>query len=86
MSKRVNLPKQKSPLKVIRMMCIECMGGDSIQDCKDLIRDCASKACPNYEMRFGRNPYSKHRGNIGNFIISPSEKPDAREEFREIVA
>jgi hypothetical protein len=86
MSKRVNLPKQKSPLKVIRMMCIECMGGDSIQACKDLIRDCASKACPNYEMRFGRNPYNKHRGNIKNIMRETPEKAGAGEKFREIVS
>ena len=82
MSKRMNLPKQKSPLKVIRMMCIECMGGDNAQACKDLIRDCTSKACPNYEMRFGRNPYSKHRGNIKNFVLEVPERAGAREEFR----
>ena len=57
MPERLALPKQKSPARAIRMMCVECMGGQSVQDAKDLIRDCPVSACPLYAFRFGRNPY-----------------------------
>ena len=86
MSERVNLPKQKKPLKAIRYMCIECMGGDSPQACKDLIRECASTTCPLHEFRFGQNPYSKHRGNVKNLMISPPERTGARDKLREILS
>jgi len=86
MTKRINLPKQKSPLKAIRMMCIECMGGDTGQACKELIRECASTACPLHDFRFGRNPHSKHRGNIKNLMRQAPERPRARGKIPEIVA
>ncbi|NIQ01605.1 MAG: hypothetical protein GWM98_15470 [Nitrospinaceae bacterium] len=54
---RITLPKQKSPARAIRAMCIECMGGSGMQDAKERIRECAATACPLYEFRFGRNPF-----------------------------
>jgi len=85
MTKRINLPKQNTPLKVIRMMCIECMGGDNAQACRELIKDCPAPACPLHEFRFGRNPYSKRRGNIKNFVLEVPERAGAREKLGEIV-
>ena len=80
MQERISLPKQKSPIRAIRMMCVECNGGSSIQDCKELIRDCAATACPLYEFRMGKNPYHglaksndglhKTRGQGGKFESS----------------
>ena len=86
MSKRISLPKQKIPLKAIRMKCIECMGGDTAQACKELIRDCPAPDCPLYDFRLGRNPYSKHRGNIKNLMRQAPERPGARGKIPEIVA
>jgi len=86
MSNRITLPKQESPLKAIRMMCIECMGGDTVQDCKELIRDCPASDCPLHDFRLGRNPFSKHPGNIGNLLRQVPERPGAREKFQEIVS
>jgi len=83
MTKRINLPKQKSPLKAIRRMCIECMGGDTAQASKELIRGCTTTVCPLHDFRFGRNPYSKHPGNIENLVCQPTERPGAREKLRE---
>ena len=56
---RVNLPKQKTPLKAIRYMCTECLGGPEVQGISNLIKDCAAPGCPLYEFRLGKNPYLK---------------------------
>jgi len=48
--------KQRNPVKAIREMCIECMGGGAPYG---LIERCPSKECALYEFRFGRNPYRK---------------------------
>jgi len=51
------IPKKcKNPVKAIREMCVECMGGGCPSD---LITNCPSKECALYEFRFGRNPYRK---------------------------
>ena len=86
MTERIKLKKQKSPLKAIRLMCIKCMGGGGPQAHKELIRECASTACPLHDFRFGRNPHSKHPGNIGNFLRETPKRAGAREKFQEIVS
>jgi hypothetical protein len=58
-SERLNLPKQKTPLKAIKSMCVECLGGPGTENLYALIRDCAAPACPLYEYRMGKNPYLK---------------------------
>jgi hypothetical protein len=55
--------KQTNPVKAIREMCIECMGGrDNERSHKKLIAECATTVCALYEYRFGKNPY--HRQNL----------------------
>jgi hypothetical protein len=52
--------KAQSPIKAIRELCIECMGGRHTgHDYKKLIKECPSILCPTYEFRFGINPYNK---------------------------
>ena len=51
--------KHKKPLKAIREMCIECMGGRDNPGYNKLIADCASKDCPLYDFRLGNNPHHK---------------------------
>jgi hypothetical protein len=50
--------KQKSPVKALREMCIECMGGRGTgQNYSKLIEECGSPDCSIFEFRFGKNPY-----------------------------
>ena len=52
--------KCKIPVKAIREMCIECMGGrGSGQNYSKLIEECGSPCCPGFAFRFGKNPYKK---------------------------
>ena len=53
--------KQKNPVKAIREMCIECMGGRDNKGCKKLIAECSSHDCALYEFRLGKNPYHKQK-------------------------
>ena len=49
-----------SPVKALREMCIECMGGrGSGQNYSKLIKECGSTNCALHEFRFGTNPYKK---------------------------
>ena len=51
---------KRTPLKAIRKMCVECMGGRGCgQNTTKLIAECGSSACPLFEFRFGTNPYRK---------------------------
>ncbi|MBT3509308.1 MAG: hypothetical protein HN472_07165 [Nitrospina sp.] len=50
--------KQKSPVKAIREMCTECMGGRGTgQNYSKLIAECSSPDCSLYDFRFGKNPF-----------------------------
>ena len=52
--------QQKQPIKAIREMCIECMGGRGTgQNYSKLIEGCGSPECALFEFRFGKNPYHK---------------------------
>ena len=52
--------KCKIPVKAIREMCIECMGGrGSHQNYSKLIAECGSSDCALHEFRFGKSPYKK---------------------------
>ena len=52
--------KQKVPVKAIREMCIQCMGGRGTgQNYAKLIKECVSLECPIHSFRFGTNPYNK---------------------------
>ena len=41
-----------SPLKALRLRCIDCYG-----DCLKSVRGCTSKDCPSWPFRLGRNPW-----------------------------
>ena len=41
-----------NPLRSIRAMCVECMGGQPY-----LVSDCAEGDCPLYDYRMGKNPF-----------------------------
>ena len=57
---RYKAKQHKNPLKVIREVCIECMGGrGSGQNYSKLIEECGSPCCPAFAFRFGTNPYKK---------------------------
>ena len=57
---RYKAKQHKNPLKAIREMCIECMGGrGSHQNYSKLIAECGSSDCALHEFRFGTNPYKK---------------------------
>ena len=58
MIERYKPKKQKQPIKAIREMCIECMGGGKPYD---LIAECSTNVCALWEFRFGINPYKKKR-------------------------
>jgi len=45
---------KRSPLKVFRQFCLECMGGSSA-----LVRECDKEDCPMHSYRFGKNPFIK---------------------------
>jgi len=49
--------KKTAPVKAIREMCIECMGGRNNKGYKELIENCVSSKCPLFSFRFGTNPY-----------------------------
>jgi len=68
MAIQTGVQKKTTPLKAIRAMCVECMGGANEQDCKELIRDCTSTDCPLHDFRLGSNPYNQHPGCVNNFL------------------
>ena len=49
--------KHKSLIKVIREMCVQCMGGRGSEGNAKRIAECASPDCALFEYRFGKNPY-----------------------------
>ena len=56
--KRYQPKKVKNPVKAIREMCIECMGGRGVgQNCSKLISECPSVDCALHDFRFGKNPF-----------------------------
>lgn len=57
--------KVKTPVKAIREMCIECMGGRGLgQNYSKLISECCSVDCALYDFRFGKNPF--HTQNLSD--------------------
>jgi hypothetical protein len=50
-----------TPLKAIRLHCLDCSGGSTKE-----VRLCVISDCPLYPYRFGRNPKKKGQGQIEN--------------------
>lgn len=46
----------KPVLKAVRLKCLECMGGSSME-----VRQCPSVDCELWPFRFGRNPWRAER-------------------------
>ena len=57
MTERYKPIKKTAPVKAIREMCIECMGGRGNKGYKELIENCGSPECSLFSFRFGTNPY-----------------------------
>ncbi len=54
-----------SPLKALRAFCLECMQWSPSE-----VKDCASKLCPVFPYRSGRNPERKGLGgDIGKIAL-----------------
>lgn len=54
MSNRYVGKKQRSPVKAIREMCIECVA--RTKNYNKLIKECPDQECNLYKFRFGKNP------------------------------
>jgi hypothetical protein len=48
--------KHKNPVKAIREMCIECMGGRDSEGYAKRISECPVPVCSLFEYRLGKNP------------------------------
>lgn len=46
----------KSPLQIIRLHCLDCANGSSLE-----VEKCPCEACKLWPYRFGRNPYRAKR-------------------------
>ena len=57
MTERYKAKKKTSPVKAIREMCIECMGGRDSKGYKKLIETRKSETCALYDFRFGTDPH-----------------------------
>lgn len=47
-----------SPLKAIRLKCLECSGGKAQE-----VKNCELSECPLFPYRFASNPYTLKKGN-----------------------
>ena len=54
--------KKLTPLKAIRQNCLDCSGNSPIG-----VKKCNRLDCPFYSFRFGKNPWRKGIGSVGNF-------------------
>ena len=55
---RYKAKQHKNPLKAIREVCIECMGGrETGQSYSKLIAECTVQSCPAFKFRFGKSPF-----------------------------
>ncbi len=59
MTHRYKGKKCKTPVKAIREMCIECMGGRGSENYRGRIGECASVDCSIFAFRFGNNPHHR---------------------------
>ena len=70
--------KDSSPVRSIRLFCMECCGMSRTQKSPakpfDDVRECTDILCPLWEFRFGKNPYLKNKAK-GN--------PDILKKWRE---
>jgi len=55
--------KKITPLRAIRQNCLECSGNSANE-----VKRCTRSDCPLYPFRFGKNPWRKGIGSVGNFV------------------
>lgn len=53
--------KGRPKLRIIRLFCLHCCCGNPVT-----VRACKSETCLLFKYRFGKNPDSKHKGNIAS--------------------
>jgi hypothetical protein len=59
---RPDPPKKKlTPLRAIRLKCLDCSGMSAKE-----VRLCPIQRCPLFEYRFGKNPRRAGQGNVQN--------------------
>lgn len=61
-----------SPLKAIRLFCVECCGGSSNE-----VKLCPSEKCALHNFRFGKNPFRAKRE------LSDEQRAKAAERLRK---
>ena len=70
---RDGFPKTTSPIKAIRLRCLDCCAGSYTE-----VDKCGAAKCPLHPFRFGRNPYRKPK--------TPEQIEAARERMKKIQA
>ena len=70
---RDELPKTTSPIRAVRLKCLDCTCGSAKE-----IEACPIKACPLWAFRFGKNPYRKP--------VSEERRAAAAERMRKLQA
>ena len=69
-----------SPLKALRMRCIDCCAGSSLE-----VRLCTAVNCPSWSFRMGRNPWrapvSEERRQLGRELAA--RRPRGAEKQRQ---
>lgn len=70
---RDELPKTTSPIRAVRLKCLDCTCNSPKE-----VEACPIKACPLWAFRFGRNPYRKP--------VSEERRAAAAERMRKLQA
>ncbi len=79
--------KRMSPLKALRLRCLDCCGGSSPE-----VRMCVAVSCPSWPFRMGTNPYrtkrtlsEEHRAEMAARLAhSRSPRPIGQGRRREV--
>lgn len=66
------MDEKMTPLKAIRVKCIDCCCGNTVE-----VKLCPVRDCALYPYRMGHNPKRKGLGNAGNFKRLPTESNDS---------
>lgn len=67
--------KHISPLKAIRLKCLDCCCGSSHE-----VKRCSATKCPLYPFRFGKNPNRAGLGNGDHFKAKTAHTASETEE------
>ena len=77
--------KSKSTIKSVRYFCLECMGWDRRKGYNQEnpwleVKKCSDDFCPLFDLRFGRNPHSRKKGNPNILKIGKARQVIRREK------